>query len=57
MILAVAYQQLLGYRDALDNPPILVVCDLDRFEVRTNFTSTPDPPLPLHAGGPGDRPW
>jgi type II restriction/modification system DNA methylase subunit YeeA len=39
--LAAAYQQLLGYRDALDNPPILVVCDLDRFEVRTNFTNTP----------------
>jgi hypothetical protein len=39
--LAAAYQQLLGYRDALDNPPILVVCDLDRFEVRTNFTNSP----------------
>jgi hypothetical protein len=39
--LAAAYQQLLQYREALDNPPLLVVCDLDRFEVHTNFTNTP----------------
>lgn len=36
-----AYSQLLHYRDALENPPILVVCDLNRFVVRTNFTNTP----------------
>ncbi len=35
-----AYQQLLRYRESLDNPPLLVVCDLDRFEVHTNFTGT-----------------
>ena len=35
-----AYQQLLLYREALENPPLLVVCDLDRFEVHTNFTNT-----------------
>jgi type II restriction/modification system DNA methylase subunit YeeA len=35
-----AYQQLLQYREALGNPPLLVVCDLDRFEVHTNFTGT-----------------
>jgi type II restriction/modification system DNA methylase subunit YeeA len=39
--LKAAYQQLLQYREALDNPPLLVVCDLDRFEVHTNFTNTP----------------
>ncbi len=39
--LGAAYLQLLNYSSALDNPPILVVCDLDRFEVRTNFTNTP----------------
>jgi len=39
--LAAAYQQLLQYREALDNPPLLVVSDLDRFEVHTNFTNTP----------------
>lgn len=38
--LKVAYQQLLLYREDLENPPILVVCDLDRFELHTNFTST-----------------
>jgi hypothetical protein len=38
--LASAYQQLLKYREDLENPPLLVVCDLDRFEVRTNFTNT-----------------
>jgi type II restriction/modification system DNA methylase subunit YeeA len=35
-----AYKQLLDYREALENPPLLVVCDLDRFIVRTNFTNT-----------------
>jgi type II restriction/modification system DNA methylase subunit YeeA len=35
-----AYDQLLQYREALENPPLLVVCDLDRFEVHTNFTGT-----------------
>jgi len=36
--LKAAYLQLQGYRDALENPPLLVVSDLDRIEVRTNFT-------------------
>src|SRR5271157_1614356 len=35
-----AYLQLLEYREDLGNPPLLVVCDQDRFEVHTNFTST-----------------
>ena len=38
--LGAAYQQLLQYREALENPPLLVVCDLDRFEIHTNFTGT-----------------
>jgi len=38
--LAAAYHQLNEYRDALDDPPLLIVCDLDRFEVHTNFTGT-----------------
>ncbi|MBN2133322.1 MAG: class I SAM-dependent DNA methyltransferase [Sedimentisphaerales bacterium] len=38
--LAAAYDQLLLYRDALANPPLLVVCDLDRIIVHTNFTKT-----------------
>jgi type II restriction/modification system DNA methylase subunit YeeA len=41
--LVAAYRQLQLYRDDLENPPLLVVCDLDRFEVHTNFTgTTPD---------------
>jgi type II restriction/modification system DNA methylase subunit YeeA len=39
--LAAAYTQLLLYREDLENPPLLVTCDLDRFEVHTNFTNTP----------------
>jgi len=38
--LAAAYDQLLKYREALENPPLLVVCDMDRFEIHTNFTAT-----------------
>ena len=38
--LAAAYSQLNGYRKALGNPPLLVVCDLARFEIHTNFTNT-----------------
>src|SRR5437667_2611275 len=39
--LAEAYQQLLRYREDLDNPPLLVVSDLNRFEIHTNFTGKP----------------
>ena len=35
-----AYSQLNLYREALGNPPLLVVCDMDRFEVHTNFNNT-----------------
>lgn len=38
--LAAAYQQLLLYREPLENPPLLVVCDIERYEVHTNFTDT-----------------
>jgi len=38
--LSVAYDQLLRYRDALESPPLLVVCDLDRIVIHTNFTGT-----------------
>jgi hypothetical protein len=38
--LKAAYQQLLQYREDLENPPLLVVCDFNRFEVHTNFTGT-----------------
>lgn len=35
-----AYDQLLRYREALENPPLLIVCDMDRFVIHTNFTAT-----------------
>ncbi len=38
--LAAAYAQLNGYREDLGNPPLLVVCDMERVEVHTNFTNT-----------------
>lgn len=35
-----AYAQLNDYREELGNPPLLVVCDLERFQIHTNFTAT-----------------
>jgi hypothetical protein len=51
--LTAAYDQLLRYRDALESPPLLVVCDLDRIIVRTNFTGTVSATfdIPLEAVG------
>jgi hypothetical protein len=37
--LAAAYEQLLRYREALGNPPLLVVSDIDRIVIHTNFTN------------------
>jgi MmeI, helicase spacer domain/MmeI, N-terminal domain len=38
--LVAAYRQLLKYREALENPPLLVVSDISHTEVHTNFTNT-----------------
>jgi len=38
--LVAAFDQLLRYRDALANPPLLVLCDLDRIVIHTNFEKT-----------------
>ena len=35
-----AFGQLQQYALALENPPLLVVCDLDHFVIRTNWTNT-----------------
>ena len=35
-----AYSQLLLYRESLGNPPLLVVCDFNRYEIHTNFNNT-----------------
>jgi type II restriction/modification system DNA methylase subunit YeeA len=36
-----AYQQLLRYRDALKNPPLLIVSDINTIIIRTNYTNLP----------------
>ncbi|MBV9469702.1 MAG: class I SAM-dependent DNA methyltransferase, partial [Abitibacteriaceae bacterium] len=40
--LEAALKQLLQYRGNLDNPPLLVVSDMKRFVIHTNWTNTPD---------------
>lgn len=35
-----AFVQLQQYALALENPPLLVVCDLERFVIRTNWTNS-----------------
>jgi len=34
-----AYEQLLRYRDALQNPPLLIVSDINNIIIRTNYTN------------------
>lgn len=36
-----ALKQLMTYALALDNPPLLVVCDTDVIQIHTHFTGTP----------------
>ena len=36
-----AYGQLLQYREALENPPLLIVSDCQTILIHTNFTNTP----------------
>ena len=35
-----AYDQLKLYRESLFNPPLLIVCDFDRYIIKTNFNGT-----------------
>lgn len=37
--LEAAHRQLLQYAGALENPPLLVTCDIERITVRTNWTN------------------
>lgn len=39
--LAAALKQLMSYALALDNPPLLVVCDRELLQIHTHFTGTP----------------
>ena len=55
--LAAAYRQLLDYREDLENPPALIVSDMDLIEVHTNCTAparTTKSPSTTFAEG-GDR--
>jgi restriction-modification enzyme MmeI-like protein len=36
-----AYDQLLHYRDSLENPPLLIVSDINNIIIRTNYTNLP----------------
>jgi len=38
--LKAAFVQLQQYALALENPPLLIVCDLERFVIRTNWTNS-----------------
>ena len=38
--LQAAYKQVQTYREALGNPPLLVVSDIEQFEIHTNWTNT-----------------
>jgi type II restriction/modification system DNA methylase subunit YeeA len=38
--LTAAYVQLQQYAVALENPPLLIVCDRERFRIHTNFTNS-----------------
>ncbi len=42
-----AYQQLLQYREALENPPLLIVCDLETIVIHPNFLNTVNRPITL----------
>jgi len=39
--LSKAYNQLLQYRESLENPPLLIVSNCQTISIRTNFTGSP----------------
>ncbi|MGD0540994.1 MAG: DNA methyltransferase [Tepidisphaeraceae bacterium] len=43
-----AYRQLYQYRDALDNPPLSVVCDIRTFVIRSHFPGYPTEKWVVH---------
>jgi len=51
--LRAAYKQLTDYHEALGNPPLLVVCDMERFEVHTKWTNTETWTYRFHNGDIG----
>ena len=45
--LSKAYNQLLQYRESLENPPLLIVSNLQTISIRTNFTSCANVTVPI----------
>ncbi|MHB8629573.1 MAG: type IIL restriction-modification enzyme MmeI, partial [Aggregatilineales bacterium] len=43
-----AYHQLLSYKTALENPPLLVVCDFDEYRIYPQWTNTSAEPFIFH---------
>ena len=56
-----AYNQLLQYRENLNNPPLLVVTDINNWEIHTNFVNTANEPRRFSheeiASDPEKRDW
>jgi hypothetical protein len=43
-----AYRQLLQYHENLDQPPLLIVCDIERIEIHTKFPGTASTTYTIH---------
>ena len=56
-----AFKQLKEYKDALKNPPLLVVTDINRWEIHTNFVNADNRPYVFNhsdiASKPEARDW
>ena len=50
-----AFRQLRQYALALENPPLLIVCDLQRFRIRTNWTNSVSRDPRVRPGRPAGR--
>ncbi len=46
--LQAAFEQLAKYKDALSNPPLLIVTDINHWEIHTNFVNTQNRPYVFH---------
>lgn len=59
--LQAAFEQLTEYKDALSNPPLLVVTDIERWEIHSNFINTQNRPYVFQnndiASKPEVREW
>ena len=46
--LQAAFEQLTKYKDDLSNPPLLIVTDINHWEIHTNFVNTQNRPYVFH---------